>query len=796
MSPKTFPWGVKRLWLFATLAALANASALAIDIVVTSNADTGNGSLRQALQFNVALGGGNTILFSNSVISPITLTSGELPITTNVNIVGPGPNLLTVSGNNSSRIFRITNDVSVSITGLTIANGYNPAASGGGGILLSLGAVTIQNCTISNNFSANGGGILVFDGSLGLTDCTVANNGVSEIGAGIFLNTGTLALLNCTVAGNTATNSNSSAGGIYAGFNGTTALTNCTIYGNSASQGGGIRSQGGTGSPLVRNTIIAGNSASLGPDCYNTFISGGYNLIGKTDGSTGWGGVGDQLGTAVGPIIPGLRPLGMYAGPTPTMPPLYGGPVIDQGKNFGISVDQRGRIRTFTNSVPSIPFGGDHTDIGAVELGVGINLLVTNSNDSGPGSLRQAILDASPMETDIITFAPDVTNTITLTGGEIVLNKTLNITGPTNRALAVSGNNSSRVFHATGVTGGIPSPFIQSLVITRGMAPDYGGGILVDAGSCSLVNCQIVSNATAFFGSGGGILVRSNALVSLYTCSVTHNEASFSGGGVGVVQNGSVHIYSSTIASNRTTLLYEGIFTPYGGGIGMNGGQLYLWNSTIASNVSTYYGGGVISGLFTPGNTDIRSSIIAGNTSVSVGPDVAGSFNSGGYNLIGNSSGGTGFTNTGDQLNVNPLLGPLANYGGQTLMMALRSGSPAIDKGMSTYGIDTDQRGFPRPIDDAAIANASGGDGADIGAYEADSNFRIVDLQRNGNNVALSLMTVLGKNYRVEYTNNLPASSNWTVFTNNAPGNGWLLWVTNFGGANQSNRFYRGAIVP
>jgi len=54
---------------------------------------------------------------------------------------------------------------------------------------------------------------------------------------------------------------------------------------------------------------------------------------------------------------------------------------------------------------------------------------------------------------------------------------------------------------------------------------------------------------------------------------------------------------------------------------------------------------------------------------------------------------------------------------------------------------------------------------------------------------------VLGRNYRGEYTNNV-ASGNWTIFTNNVPGNGYLLWVTNYGGANEPRRFYRGAIVP
>jgi len=118
----------------------------------------------------------------------------------------------------------------------------------------------------------------------------------------------------------------------------------------------------------------------------------------------------------------------------------------------------------------------------------------------------------------------------------------------------------------------------------------------------------------------------------------------------------------------------------------------------------------------------------------------------------------------------------------------------AIDKG-ENFGPATDQRGFARTIDDPAVGNASSGDGTDIGAFEVDSNFRIIDLKLAGSDVALSLMTVLGKNYRAEYTNNL-ASGTWAVFTNNAPGNGYLLWVTNSSGANQAKRFYRGAVLP
>jgi hypothetical protein len=113
----------------------------------------------------------------------------------------------------------------------------------------------------------------------------------------------------------------------------------------------------------------------------------------------------------------------------------------------------------------------------------------------------------------------------------------------------------------------------------------------------------------------------------------------------------------------------------------------------------------------------IRSSIVSSNSAPNI-PDVKGVFTSQGYNLIGNASGTIGFTATGDQTAIDPLLGPQADNGGPTKTMALRVGSPAIDKGKS-FGLTTDQRGSPRPLDDPNIANASGGDGTDIGAYES-----------------------------------------------------------------------------
>jgi hypothetical protein len=277
---------------------------------------------------------------------------------------------------------------------------------------------------------------------------------------------------------------------------------------------------------------------------------------------------------------------------------------------------------------------------------------------------------------------------------------------------------------------------------------------------------------------GGGIW--NAGVLTMFNCTVDDNTALGAGAGLANHPAGSISALNCTIASNSSG--------DQNGVAIFNNGVLALTNCTIASNTVSLPAGRAVRNQHYAG---IANTIIANNYSSGTGTDVSGAFASYGYNLIGVTNDSTGFGATGDQLNANPLLGLLGNYGGPTPTMALRAGSPAIDKGNS-FGQTNDQRGFARPL---GIPNASGGDSSDIGAFEVDPNFRIVDLRRVGNDVALSLMTVLGRNYRAEFTNNL-ASGTWTTFTNNAPGNGHILWVTNYGGTIQPRRFYRGAIVP
>ena len=125
---------------------------------------------------------------------------------------------------------------------------------------------------------------------------------------------------------------------------------------------------------------MAGNTAAAGPDVSAAFrLLSGNNLIGETDGSSGWVG-SDLTGTIAAPLNPLLAPLGNYGGPTQTMALLPGSPAIDAGNNAlipaGITTDQRGLPRIVNTIV----------DIGAFESS-GFTIAVTSGSGQSTGVL-------------------------------------------------------------------------------------------------------------------------------------------------------------------------------------------------------------------------------------------------------------------------------------------------------------------------------------------------------------------------------------------------------------------------
>ena len=148
---------------------------------VTDNSDnpTDTGSLRYAILSEPS---GTTITFAPNVTGPITLTHGALNIATNLDIEGPGADLLTVDANDQSAVFTTRSGVIATLAGLTIADGE--ALAGGG--IENKGTLTVEGCTIEHNTAEKGaGGGIANKGTLTLLDSAVAYNEAGS-GGGIF----------------------------------------------------------------------------------------------------------------------------------------------------------------------------------------------------------------------------------------------------------------------------------------------------------------------------------------------------------------------------------------------------------------------------------------------------------------------------------------------------------------------------------------------------------------------------------------------------------------------------------
>jgi hypothetical protein len=300
-------------------------------------------------------------------------------------------------------VFYIAPTTTVTISGLTIANGYDSVFSdaAGGGILNELASLTLTNCVLLDNSAElgagvfNDAGLLLFGlpgaATLTLIDCTLDGN-ISENGAGgailnasLYTAPASLVVQRCTLSGNSAAHgggifnmgnataqivnstlsgnlaTSQAGGGIDNNQGGVVRLDSCTLSGNNAlnGQGGGIAVQQAT--LQIRNTLLSAGTAGanlwIDPASASTVQSFGYNL--SSDDGAGWlAAAGDRVNTD-----PLLGPLQDNGGPTATHALLPGSPAIDTGAvtdiaGVPVATDQRGLAR---------PQGGA-ADIGAFEV--------------------------------------------------------------------------------------------------------------------------------------------------------------------------------------------------------------------------------------------------------------------------------------------------------------------------------------------------------------------------------------------------------------------------------------------
>jgi CSLREA domain-containing protein len=368
-------------------------------VVVTSNADSGANTLRDAINNGVCDGG--TITFDPSVTS-ITLTTGELAVSKNMTINGPGAAALTISGNNTSRVFNVAVGKTVIISGMTLTSGKVTGANGAagsagvdakGGGVFNAGTLTLSNVILSGSHATGGDG-----GSN--SGAGAGGAGGNGLGGGIF-NSGTLTLTNTTVnGGNSATggkggdtdpaNANGNGGSAFGGgvySSGTLTLTNSTISGNSVA--GGAPGAGGTGG--VSGNALGGGICNDGSSAAASATITGSTISGNTSSVNG-GGIAN-VGTGTNATL------------TLTNTTISG----NGANNDGGGIYNDGA--TGTTTLTSVTVTGNTTDKDDLGGGAGGGLNIV----SGTFTLRNTIV-AGNLKGTATPTAHDITGTINTSG--------------------------------------------------------------------------------------------------------------------------------------------------------------------------------------------------------------------------------------------------------------------------------------------------------------------------------------------------------------------------------------------
>lgn len=366
---------------------------------------------------------------------------------------------------------------------------------------------------------------------------------------------------------------------------------------------------------------------------------------------------------------------------------------------------------------------------------------VTNTNDSGTGSLRWAIDQANNHSgADSVNFSSAFTgnvNYIYLTSGPLLVNDdsgTTTVNGPGAGYLGIIESNSDVYANNRAIMLNDASLVLNDIsILNSGGGYQQSGTVLSTDSQLTLNNVWMSGNSASNFGSGGAIRAQGTGSLSINDSLLLDNDAYFNGGAIVVGDSvvlsvsrsafydndafgyggGAISLFSSSNSTITNSTFSGNIGAGGGGAISKSGtGTLTIRNSTIANNRATGgainypYGGGIAASL---GTVNLLNTLFADNTTTGAGPDVYGTIVSLGNNLVESTSGSSGFTSA-DLRNLSAEIDPLVvviENGAYQAYHPLQSDSPALNSG-ATYG-SQDQRGFSR----------QSGSAQDIGAIEA-----------------------------------------------------------------------------
>lgn len=354
---------------------------------------------------------------------------------------------------------------------------------------------------------------------------------------------------------------------------------------------------------------------------------------------------------------------------------------------------------------------------------------VTKTDDTLDGacdldcSLREAVAAANAAAGTGVIVLPEGRYLLTRTGtdedqaatGDLDLRSDLVLLGGGALTTTIDGGLLDRVLD-------VPSGShveIQDVTVRGGRVAGNGGGIRA-LGDLALRRVTVTANEAAS-GFGGGLYFDGDNTLTVEAGAITLNTAA--GGGGGVALGGTARFTNVTISGNRS-------LNDFGGGVyTFSDAEAVFANATITGNRAARLGGGLFaesSAFISVDRSELRNSILAGNTATQGDPDCSGAPVSGGYNLIGDGTNCLAFSPATHDLEgtqaspLDPRLGALGNNGGPTPTHVPAANSPALNGGNpapaggGTACAATDQRGASRQGFGAEEAPTR----CDIGAFE------------------------------------------------------------------------------
>ena len=718
-------------------------------LAVTNLMDSGAGSLRDEIAATAA---GGTVTFMPGLSGTITLTTGQLLVDKALTIDGSGATV-TVSGNNTSRVFKIDDGADatfrdVTIRQLTITDGVATDEGGrfdGGGILsfenLTLDTVTLSNNRANANNVDDGGGMSHGNedrpaGNLILRNCILENNTSFDDGAAIdFYNARDLTIEGTRIQNNQV----GDALALGAANVGALRVIHAGAADPLASSNVTIRNSFFVDNRAVGSTL--GDTASIG----NAFLISG-------DGNGTWNvEITDSVISGnVDVPDPGFTHYG------------YGAIDFDSISNVTL------RDSEISGNFSTVGGGGLYLGGRYSSLSATLDNITVSNNGMGPGGTATSdggglyIYQAGMAYTvDVTINGGSITNNTGVHGGGVFIEGGAAVTM---NGTTISGNTADRgggIFSTGGGYGG-NTVELNNVTIDGNTATSGGGGIAATsvylyAGSVTVRNSTISRNVVTDdtggpnVGNGGGIEVSLNDL-TIEQSTISGNSAAASGGGIyGGDAVGTVSISRSTITGNTGNSDANGNGT--GGGIHLTTATMpIVLDNTILAGNSDLSPMGASPDLTDNGLTvTATSSFVGTNAGSTLVPSPGPNTPDANGNLIGGGANGV----------LNPGLGALANNGGPTETHLPNLGSPVIDRGSGTR--TTDQRGEPGVV----------GAAVDMGSVERGAGGINLDFNNDGmydcGDMNLLEAAIDGGTYNAAFDVNMDS------LLNSADVNAWLM---------------------